>query len=113
TFLPEGTALLPVGESAKRKMEQKLDALPDLATALAGLQLRLDMENALDISGVKPSTLRLDAANGALYRVQGTGARGKALGYNSTGFSHVASFIKPSVIRTGFTENMLALPPGL
>lgn len=111
TRLPEGTALLPVGEESKRAMQVELSKLPDLHPALDAYEARLHAEQPVDTE-VQLRVLRMNATTGGLFDPGVTNAA-HASGYTKDGFSHVASFLKPLAIRNGFTENMLALPPGL
>lgn len=111
TRLPEGTALLPVGEENKRKMQVDLAALPDLHPALDAYAARLKAEDPSDRE-VKLSVLRMSPMTGGLFNPAVTNAA-HAIGYTKDGFQHVAGFLKPLSIRNGFAENMLALPPAL
>lgn len=110
TRLPEGTALLASGVEAQRAMKADLYSLPDLHPAAYAYRARLLAENPVD-SRVAAQDIRMNALTG--------GFHGKAhdpkmaVGYTTTGFGQVTSFVKPSSIRNGFGENMLALPPAL
>jgi hypothetical protein len=104
TILPEGHALWEIGEANKRKLAHSVDGLPDLATALVGLDARIKAEDAQDIEGVAVKGLRMDPRTGGLAGVGPT-----SLNYTKNGFEHVAHFVKPSGLRS-FAENMLALP---
>lgn len=111
TRLPEGTALLEIGESSKRALAQRVEAMPTLGEAVAALRSRIQDERPLDYKGVPAQTVRMTADTGRLY------ADGKntdnALSYTRNGFAQVAAFVKPDSVRTGFAENMLALPASL
>lgn len=107
TRLPEGTALLPIGEESRRAMKADLAKLPDLHPGLYGYRSRLLAENAVD-SKVPARDVRMNPKTGGLF---GKGKNAdKALGYTPDGFAQVAQFIKPGTIRNGFAENMTALP---
>lgn len=111
TRLPEGTALLPVGEESKRKMQCELNALPFLRPALDAYAARLRAEDPKD----SPASLRdvaMAEATGGLFSPKETNAA-HAIGYTRDGFAHIAAFMKPSSIRNGFSENLLALPNAL
>lgn len=110
TRLPERTALLPIGEEAQRRMQGELKDLPDLHPGLFAYQARLKAENPID-ANVPIQGIRMNALTGGIY---GPGLPGEqSLGYTPTGFSHTAQFLKPTTIRSGFSENILALPPKL
>lgn len=111
TRLPEGTALLPVGEESKRRMQCELAALPDLHPALDAYAARLKAEDPMDKPGVL-RTMRMSATTGGLFDPALSKADA-AIGYTKDGFGHIAQFLRPSAIRNGFAENMLALPPTL
>lgn len=111
TRLPEGTALLPVGEESKRKMQTELAKLPDLHPALDAYEARLAAEAPVDTE-VALRALRMSPTTGGLFDPGVTNAA-HASGYTKDGFAHVAGFLKPVSIRNGFAENMLALPAPL
>lgn len=110
TRLPEGTALLPIGEESRRAMKADLNKLPDLHPGLYGYRARLLAESAVD-SKVPTRDVRMNVITGGLFGKDK--APDKAIGYTADGFAQVAQFIKPQAIRNGFSENMLALPPKL
>lgn len=110
TILPEGTALLPIGEENRRKMKVELNDLPDMHPALQAYGARLRAENATDVR-VPAQGIRMSALTGGLHGKDHDAS--KAIGYTADGFAHVAQYLKPSVIRNGFAENILALPSDL
>lgn len=89
TIVPEGTALIAVGEEKKRALQQKMDALPFAVDALPAF---LAAENALvpfdrhaDLSQLRMRP------NGKLYRLDNP--KGGEIGYTHTGLSQALSFV--------------------
>jgi hypothetical protein len=109
TRLPEGTALLPIGEESRRKMKVELAALPDLHPALLAYEARLRAEDPKD-ARVMLSQLRMSPKTGGLFSLDRSDETKPDANYTKDGFGHVASYMKPVAIRNGFPENMLALP---
>jgi hypothetical protein len=106
TRLPEGHALWEIGDEHKRQLAQNVSDMPDLATALVGLNARITAERPQDFTSVPVQQIRMDPRTGGLYR---QGKNGTPFGYTENGFQHVAQFMKPAHLRS-FAENMLALP---
>jgi hypothetical protein len=110
TRLPEGTALLPIGEESRRAMKADLAKLPELQPGLYAYRARLLAENTVD-SRIPTTGVRMNALTGGLHGKDKDAKN--AIGYTADGFTQVAQFIKPLSIRNGFAENMTALPPAL
>lgn len=108
TRLPEGTALLPVGDEARRALKVELDALPDLQPALDAYERALQAEDPKDTKIPKIQQVRMSSETGGLYGDPSTKAA--PIAYTQVGFSQVAAFVKPPAIRNGFAENITALP---
>lgn len=107
TWVPRGESLLPVGEEKLSGIRADFAKLPALATGLDGYRSRLTAESAIDMP-VRIREVRMDAARGGLF---GEGQDpGRSMAYSRAGFSHVSSFIKPTSVRNGFSENLLAMP---
>lgn len=113
TILPPGTALLPVGEENKRRMQKEIQALPKLPVALAGLKYRIQqMERPEDFKDVPVTAITMRPDTGGLYRSDRKADN--ALGYTDSAFGHLAAILKPDdLVRNGFAENLLAYPPHL
>ncbi len=111
TILPEGHALWDVGVQAQRRLAAEVKALPDLRDALVAMRTRIEQENPLDFKAVPVQTMRMDPRTGRLHGKDKDAS--SAIGYTNSGFSQTAQFLKPNAIRSGFAENMLALPEGL
>lgn len=89
TIVPEGTALIPMGEAKKRALQEKMDALPFATDAIPAF---LAAENALapiDRLG-RLSQLRM-RPDGKLYRLDST--QGGGIGYTHTGLAQTLSFV--------------------
>lgn len=108
TIVPEGESLLPIGEENKRRLATDIALLPSLADGIAALRARMAMEKKVD-TVVPVQRIRMNPKNGAL----GESADKANLGYTAEGFNHVAHFIKPDSVRSGFNSTLLALPPAI
>lgn len=110
TILAEGTALLPVGEEARRALKGEIDALPSFIDASRALRAVVRAEDPRD----KPTPVqrvRMHSSSGRLY---GNGYdAAKALGYTDAGFRHVIGFVKPTSVRAGAADVLLSLPNGV
>lgn len=107
TWVPRGESLLPIGEQKLRGIRAEYAALPMLGVGLNSYAARLLSEHALD-SKVRIQDVRMDGSRGGLL-APGL-PESNALAYSKAGFAHVASFVRPSSIRNGFSENLLAMP---
>ena len=110
TRVPEGDSLLPIGEESKRAMATEVANLPDLAVGLGALRSQIKAEDSRDV--VAPiQAVRMSPENGGLF-ANGKSAS-KALAYTPNGLNHVLGFIKPSSVKGGMRDTLLALPPTL
>lgn len=108
TIVPEGESLIPFGEAKKARLEAEVSALPTLAEGCAALVGALRGEQHVDAT-VDLSAVRMSPVNGGIFG-EGSGA---PMAYTHTAFSQLTQAVKPSNVRNGFAENMLALPPAL
>lgn len=106
TILPEGTALLQIGEDKRRALVSEIAKLPDFVDGMAALRAVIAAERSKDIE-TPVQKIRMAPDTGRLY---GDGHRtDSALGYTDAGFRHAWGMVQPPTVRGG-ADLMLALP---
>lgn len=107
TIIPEGESLIPYGEERQRALKDEIYALPTLSEAFNVLREVRAEQQPMDVK-VPIQRVRMAPGDGGLY---GLGHEGqKALAYTATSFGHIASFMKPQSVTSGFASTLLALP---
>jgi hypothetical protein len=108
TIIPEGESLIPYGEERQRALKDDIYSLPTLEEATQTLTDIRQEQAPVDVK-VPLQRVRMDSRAAGLY---GLGSEGKPpLAYTTTAFSHVAGYVKPQSVTSGFHSTLLALPP--
>lgn len=109
TILPEGTALLPVGQQRLGALRQKVDAMPTVAECLEALRALEAAEAARDVL-VPLASVRMDLATGGLFGVHRGADHGAGLAYNRAALGHLLTLLDAP---RGALATLETLPEGI
>lgn len=111
TIVPEGESLIPYGQDRKRALAADVASLPDFGAVRQAVHTAHQYARPKDIN-VPLSRVRMDPNNGGIYG-KDVSTNAPTLGYTRSGFSQLASAVKPESVTSGFHATLLALPPSI